>query len=305
MLLKTQSSPSDGYEEHFRLRSALYRYKPYFVPVLEHRFRDDHIAQVQSSILLGHFALASKKVNERRYGGFIFTSQRAVDAFATIIHDVRAKIPIEKLFQADLPLYVVGPATARSLRSLNLPCRIVGEHTGNGEALAHFILDDYREAIGVGPGNSPSRPSLLFLVGEQRRDIIPRTLQDEKLPASRRVRVEEVTVYETCVMESFAMEFSHLVKGHGALIEPRWVVVFSPTGCKAMLETLGLLDQATGKATMLAGNEQRKSLIVCIGPTTRDFLVSEFGFEPDACAQKPSPEGVADAIEAYISSQNT
>lgn len=51
-----------------------------------------------------------------------------------------------------------------------------------------------------------NKPSLLFLVGEVRRDIIPRTLMDPAI-GGRRVAVEEVVVYETGVMGGFEGEF--------------------------------------------------------------------------------------------------
>lgn len=77
----------------------------------------------------------------------------------------------------------------------------------------------------------------------------------------------------------------------------QWVVVFSPTGCKAMLESLDLLDAETGRAK--AAPDQRDILIVTIGPTTRDYLIQELGFTPDVCAGKPSPEGIAEGINIF------
>ena len=111
-----------------------------------------------------------------------------------------------------------------------------------------------------------------------------------------------------------------------------WVVVFSPTGCQEMLRVLGLLNTNVNTKmkmehdnkndhcateTNLTNNDdssitieqandrnrkkrrrKRKSrtFIATIGPTTRDFLVREFGFEPDVCAERPSPEGVGEGI---------
>lgn len=39
--------------------------------------------------------------------------------------------------------------------------------------------------------------------------------------------------------------------------------------------------------------------VVTIGPTTKEFLEVELGFEPDVCAEKPTPEGVGEAIEMF------
>ena len=77
------------------------------------------------------------------------------------------------------------------------------------------------------------KPRLLFLVGEQRRDIIPKTLMDPALSNDRRIEVDEVVVYGTGVMESFEQDFTKLLRDTNNRAV-RWVVVFSPTGCEAM-----------------------------------------------------------------------
>jgi uroporphyrinogen-III synthase len=143
------------------------------------------------------------------------------------------------------------------------------------------------------------KPPLLFLVGEQRRDIIPKTLMDPSLADDRRIQVDELVVYGTGVMESFEEDFTNI------LLETkdktmRWVVVFSPTGCEAMLRSLNLLDPRTGKAKTYGELPRRNTYIATIGPTTRDFLQTKFGFEPDVCAKKPSPEGVEEGIRQYL-----
>jgi uroporphyrinogen-III synthase len=132
----------------------------------------------------------------------------------------------------------------------------------------------------------------LFLVGEVRRDIIPKTLMDERLPVEKRVGVEELVVYETGVMDSFEGDFENVVRG---LEGDVWVVVFSPTGCEAMLRVLGLGPFAgTGTGT------GKRVFVATIGPTTRDHLREKFGFEAHVCAPRPSPEGVLEGIEAFM-----
>lgn len=198
----------------------------------------------------------------------------------------------------NLPLYTVGPATARSLTTLrdkHLPsCSIHGEDTGTGEKLAHHMLQHYKT---LHPAADPN-PSLLFLVGEQRRDIIPKTLMDPSLPGHQRIPVEEIVVYETGEMASFEGDFRSAVQssGEGVL----WVVVFSPSGCEAMLRVLGSGPFA-GNGNGDAGG--RKVFVATIGPTTRDHLRSKFGFEPHLCAEKPSPEGVGEGIRRFMEEQ--
>lgn len=293
LLLKTKSAPTDTYEELF-LTLDDRRYAPIFVPVLEHRFNRDALDDVRRNITSRGFVqkiyggLAS-------YGAFIFTSQRAVEAFAEIVEDIRKEgnHDVDDLLPDTLPLYVVGPATARGLRSLNLRCPILGEDTGNGEALAAFILDHYNSIY-----PDTRKPSLLFLVGDKRRDIIPKTLQVETL-GDRRSKVDELVIYETGEMHSFKSDFSTIwQKNADAGGEHQWVVVFSPTGCQAMLESLELLDTTTGKVKPLPSRSS--ILIATIGPTTRDYLQDEFGFAPHVCAERPSPEGIAEGIQAFL-----
>jgi uroporphyrinogen-III synthase len=200
-------------------------------------------------------------------------------------------------FLQHIPIYTVGPATSRALRAIpqDPPLNIYGSDSGNGEALAHYMLDHYGEWY----RDKEIKPPLLFLVGEQRRDIIPKTLMDSALPDDRRIQVNELVVYGTGVMESFEADFSKLLlETHDKKM--RWVVVFSPTGCEAMLRSLDLLDPGFGKAKASQNLTKGNTFIATIGPTTRDFLRTEFGVEPDVCASNPSPEGVEEGIRQYL-----
>ncbi|KAK5754694.1 uroporphyrinogen-III synthase [Elasticomyces elasticus] len=300
-LLKTKSSPVDTYEEHFDSLSNA-KYKPIFVPVLEHMFRDDALRSLRRSAERFAFAGGSEANDAylrratnnpaKKYGGLIFTSQRAVDAFGYVVSKLDPS-KLGALFDKDMPL------------SLGLPCPVLGEETGNGEALAEFILD-HRKSLSqdVTQLDNQTLP-LLFMVGEQRRDIIPNTLQSDGLSAEERTPVTELVVYETGEAATFEESFTRLLREAKAKgVKKQWVVVFSPQGCEAMLNALGWLE-ATGKyseARKQAVMGLLKSHIVTIGPTTRDFLLQEFGYEPDVCAAKPSPEGVAEAIVAYEAS---
>ncbi|KAF2147177.1 uncharacterized protein K452DRAFT_347988 [Aplosporella prunicola CBS 121167] len=290
-LLKTKSTPNDGYEDYFATAQQG-RFNPVFVPVLEHRFKDNSLQQLRTWIQGGAFDIRPHGNHaDAKYGAIIFTSQRAVEAFTHVVEAVRKEsLSLENLLPPELPLYVVGPATARGLRALNLPCPILGEESGNGEVLAHFILQHYNDSARAGPKRLP----ILFLVGEQRRDIIPKTLQSLDLPEEQRAVVDEVVVYETAEMQSFRSDFDT------AGVKQQWVVVFSPTGCKAMLESLGMMDESTGKAKEVAAEDRKRTRIATIGPTTRDHLIKRFGFEPDVCAAKPSPDGVGEGIEGFM-----
>ncbi|KAF1931482.1 tetrapyrrole biosynthesis, uroporphyrinogen III synthase [Didymella exigua CBS 183.55] len=297
LFLKTKSVPTDTYEELFSTCDNN-QYAPVFVPVLEHRFKRDALDNVRQHILNRGLVPTSQN-GLATYGALIFTSQRAVEAFNEVVEGIREEgvHPVDELLPESLPLYVVGPATARGLRALDLRCPILGEETGNGEALAGFILEHYNTLY-----PHVSNPPILFMVGDKRRDIIPKTLQSEKLPSDKSARVNELVIYETGEMQSFKTDFTRIwQKNAGSGSTRQWIVVFSPTGCQALLESLNLLDAATGKSKK--DNGSRDTRIVTIGPTTRDYLITEFDFTPDVVAQKPSPEGIAEGIRAYLRSQ--
>ncbi|KAG7120701.1 Uroporphyrinogen-III synthase like protein [Verticillium longisporum] len=276
LLLKTRSSPGDSYEDLLgSTNEDGWSFEPTFVPVLQHTLIQEGLDEVRT--LLQNRGIRSDE--GASYGGLIFTSQRAVEAFIGLVEQGKSSGADDDAAWPHLqsvPVYSVGPATTRALGAVpqTPPLAIHGSHTGNGDALAAFILDDY--AMRRYPARVP-KPPLLFLVGEQRRDIIPRTLTDPALPPDRRIPVTEVTVY-----------------GHG---------LFSPTGCDSLLRGLGLLDDASGRARPAEARDGR-TYVATIGPTTRDYLRRTFGFEPDVCAATPSPEGVRRAIVDFTTSHS-
>ncbi|KAH8592335.1 tetrapyrrole biosynthesis, uroporphyrinogen III synthase [Bisporella sp. PMI_857] len=292
LLLKTKSTPNDGYEEKFSTTNGPVRFDPCFVPVLEHRFLQEGLTVVRD--LLQEKEIA--KAPESKYGGMIFTSQRAVEAFAKLVEEEKGGESWPHL--QDIPIYTVGPATSRALRSIpqTPPLNIFGDETGNGEALAHYMLMHY----GNWYQDRKIKPPLLFLVGEQRRDIIPKTLMDPALSDGQRIQVDELVVYGTGVMESFEEDFKNALKATYNR-DTRWVVVFSPTGCEAMLRSLDILDPGTGKVRPKKTEKGGpRTYIATIGPTTRDYLRNNFEYEPDVCAEKPSPEGIEDGIRKFL-----
>ncbi|KAL1844117.1 hypothetical protein VTJ49DRAFT_4969 [Mycothermus thermophilus] len=251
LLLKTKSVPGDAYEELFSSPPSGPSFEPIFVPVLEHRFLQDGM------------------------------TRRAVEAFTSLVQERRGEESDKWPFLQDVPVYSVGPATTRALKAVPQvpPLQVFGEHTGIGDKLAPFILEHYGEWY----KDRDVKPPLLFLVGEKRRDVIPRVLTGAGL------KVDEVVIYGTGELQSFAQDFHRRLE-ETADRPRRWVVVFSPSGCDSMLKVLGLIDEATGKAKLK--QPDRTTLIATIGPTTRDHLVQTLGYEPEVCAEQPTPEGV-------------
>lgn len=143
---------------------------------------------------------------------------------------------------------------------------------------------------------------MLFFVGEQRRDIIPKTLMSKSLPVEERVQVDEVVVYETAVEEGFEAEFRGALRAtreEGAGKARVWIVVFSPTGCEAMLKVMGWTKEGRWPQEAMREDGSRRYYVATIGPTTRDYMMEKFGFEADVCAPRPSPEGIAVGIHEY------
>lgn len=84
-LLKTKSSPFDGYAERFSSSAGDARFAPTFVPVLEHQLIDEGMDVVRE-------LLREKQIGrgqDKKYGGMIFTSQRAVEAFTKLVEEVQ------------------------------------------------------------------------------------------------------------------------------------------------------------------------------------------------------------------------
>jgi uroporphyrinogen-III synthase len=311
LLLKTKSTPSDAYQDLFSadpdapaIGDHGSRFSSRFVPVLQHRFEESGMSKLRSWLRTG--AISASSSQERQFGGLIFTSQRAVEAFTQAVReeqDARGSVGDAAWPRLQgVPVYSVGPATTRCLKAIPTPLQIFGEHTGNGEALAQFIQSHYtewhRDQSSTNEGPSAiirPPPPLLFLVGEQRRDIIPKTLMNEDLAPEKRIQVTEEVVYGTGIMESFQGDFTKVLEETDSCAE-RWVVVFSPTGCESMLRCLGLLDTESSSGGKGVDGPERKTFIVTIGPTTQSYLRTTFGFDPDVSAGTPSPQGVLDAI---------
>ena len=219
-------------------------------------------------------------------------------------------------------IYTVGPATSHAVRDVcanhGLSSTVElrgGEDAGSGEILARGILtnnsplsydifeeDEDADAAAASDAQPTTRKPrrkkpALFLAGETRRDIIPRLLQSPDLAPDERIKVDEMTVYASTELDSFAFEYKGaLARTAGGI---RWTVVFSPMAGRGMLEGLGWLGEGTGRVDE-GKMEGRRDYICCIGPTTRAYLRREFGLEADVVAEKPSPEGVREGIEQFM-----
>jgi uroporphyrinogen-III synthase len=272
LFLKNHSHPSEQYHDHFissPLEHSLFR--PIFIPVLRHTHLNLPILE---STLTTRFTTNGPK----SYGGLIITSQRTVEALASVLP--RVPSPILSDLLGATKVYVVGPATATAVATLGfLPANIIGRESGSGEALAKVILEDYS-----------ARPKpLLFLAGETRRDVIPKTLSSTDIAEASRIAVDELVVYETTVDQGFGQEFEKAIKETDGMT--RWIVLFSPAGADVAIRVLGQYLPTGG------------SFLAVIGPTTAHHLEMELGRRPDVVAEKPSPGGLWKSITEFMGSQ--
>ena len=87
LFLKTKSTPNDSYEELFSSTELTQRFAPQFVPVLSHAFQEDGLNKLGSLLQEGQIS----KHDNCIYGGLIFTSQRAVEAFTHVVKHAQGK----------------------------------------------------------------------------------------------------------------------------------------------------------------------------------------------------------------------
>ncbi|RFU73123.1 uroporphyrinogen-iii synthase [Trichoderma arundinaceum] len=86
LLLKTKSSPSDAYEDLFSATDRSPSFDPTFVPVLQHKFEEKGVDRLRD-LLRGK---GIGRTPDCEFGGLIFTSQRAVEAFAHVVREDEA-----------------------------------------------------------------------------------------------------------------------------------------------------------------------------------------------------------------------
>jgi len=84
ILLKTKSSPIDPYHDQFSNHPFDYSnavpLTPIFVPVLKHQHINPEY--LEELVIRGR---TSNNVSEQEYAGIVITSQRAVEAFGTVL----------------------------------------------------------------------------------------------------------------------------------------------------------------------------------------------------------------------------
>ncbi|CAI4789699.1 BAI_1a_G0051150.mRNA.1.CDS.1 [Saccharomyces cerevisiae] len=262
LLLKNKTVPIDKYELECRSKA----FEPIFVPLIKHT----HVIQDFRNVL----NTIPNYLNTINY--IIITSQRTVESLNEAI--IPTLTSEQKAALLSKTVYTVGPATANFIRRSGFINVKGGEDAGSGSILADIIIDDLSTDIKACP---PSE--LLFLVGEIRRDIIPKKLH------SKGIKVREVVTYKTEELSDGFKRFIHAMKECDEdEVFSDWVVVFSPQGTKEITQYLG-------DSNRLPGSHLR---VASIGPTTKKYL-DENDVTSDVVSPKPDPKSLLDAIELY------
>lgn len=262
ILLKNKTVPIDKYELECRSKA----FEPIFVPLIKHT----HVIQDFRNVL----DTIPGYLNTINH--IIITSQRTVESLNEAIIPTLTSEQKSVLFSKTV--YTVGPATANFIRRSGFINVRGGEDAGNGSVLADIIIDDLKTDVKARP---PSE--LLFLVGEIRRDIIPKKLN------SKGIKVREVVTYKTEELSDGFNRFIQAIKPRNeGEISLNWVVVFSPQGTREITQYLS--DNGRPKGSHLR--------VASIGPTTKKYL-DDNDIISDVVSPKPDSKSLLDAIELY------
>jgi uroporphyrinogen-III synthase len=251
ILLKNATVPYDPYKETFAEHSL----ETFFLPLLTHN-------PINHPEIIS-FLTSDEFLND--YKSFIITSQRCIESLSIVLSAIKDNEKLNKILNK--PAYTVGPATFDVLTRLGFKDIRGGINAGNGSILSDIIIEDnlYKD------GNK----NILFLTGEIRKDIIPRTL------ASAGFALKELVAYRTDVMDDVVERYSYL---YGQLVKndnEKWIVFFSPQGTEFITEHL-----ASQKSTFK---------VASIGPTTEEYLLNK-GIKPVFVAKKPNAASLLEGI---------
>ncbi|KAM3163794.1 Hydroxymethylbilane hydrolyase [cyclizing] [Lachancea thermotolerans] len=249
LLLKNKTCPIDPYQTIFEENG----FTPVFVPLIEHKhlpheclalFQDDNYLRQ-----LRHIVISSQRTVECLNESIIprLTAQQRDDLHNKVV-------------------YTVGPATASFLERCGFKNVRGGIHAGNGDILADLIIAELK---GDESSDVSCLPEILLLVGETRRDIIPKKL------TSAGISSRELVTYQTKTLDDNFRRFEQCYSPHS------WVVFFSPQGAGEIVEYL----------------QRNPANVACIGPTTEKSL-SKKGLNPTVVSQKPEPHSLLDSLES-------
>ncbi|SCW01738.1 LAFE_0E06172g1_1 [Lachancea fermentati] len=256
LLLKNRTTPDDAYEQNFLSKE----FDPVFIPLIKHT----HLPAQALQLFQNDEYLSSLQ-------NIIITSQRTVECLNESIMPLLSE---KQLFELrNKTVYTVGPATQVFLQRCGFTDVRGGPDAGNGDILASLIIS---ELFGSGNSNSLEYPELLFLVGETRRDIIPKKLNEAGL------KVQEIVTYKTESLSDNLGRFKFYCTPFC------WVVFFSSQGTEEIVKYL---------------KNHPDSKIASIGPTTDRYLLTK-GLKSNLVSSKPEPLSLINAMIDFKDTHN-
>jgi len=286
LVLKERSITGADGNQQDNYESALLNagYAPVFLPVLSHSLVN--INKITNTI-------AGDTPDEAQsYSGVVFTSQRAAEAWSQAGKAaLKANRQPSQSWQ-NIPFYAVGPATAASLTRLHPSIRphsslILGaDESGSAEMLAGFICTSHNKTQQQQQQPTDSTCPLLYLVGDKRKDTLPSLLNEQG------IKMHEIQAYETYQSPTFEADYCALLD-ENLKKSIEWIVLFSPSGAKLLFP---LLSKEHDNEESEKTNVNVK--YAAIGPTTRDYLLSNNEVEVHAMAESPTPEALVSAMLA-------
>lgn len=198
---------------------------------------------------------AAKAAARGEYDGALFTSKNAVAFF----HEVALAHGLSASHFASLPLFAIGPATARALVERGYEPPVVA-----GEAVGEGLVTTLRETLGL----QLAGKRLLFPRAREARDVVVEGLR------AAGADVDLVVLYETRPVTGGP--------GLPAGVAVDWITFASPSAVRAFHQRFGGL----------------RARVACIGPVTAK-AARELGMEVAAMgAEHTAPGLVAAMIEA-------
>lgn len=264
LLLKSKKAGCE-YEKEI---SRICRFNSVSIPVLDFAFE-------------GSEHLLSYLQHIDSYGGLIFTSSKAVDAFAIALKSSNASEDVSLIKSLkEAKIFVVGEATKKALMKMNNELELDLRCDGSGKGSAEE-LSNYMKSLDV--VCNESRP-FLFVCGNIARDTIPRILMESN------IKVKSVCVYETLPDSNLE---NNLAKIFAVLKDPKVIVFFSPSGIEFSLLVLKRLVSCFDEIKFVA-----------IGKTTADCF-TQHGYTVDGVSEKPTAQCLSMCIKNIIEQKDS
>lgn len=249
ILLKTKTTPSDPYENLLKNEGIQHN----FIPLLTHKHLPEKCIDLFKADIDGIDYL-------------IITSQRAVEALEQSILPSLDQTTIDKIMNK--PIFTVGPATADFLQRIGFKNIKGGNDAGNGSILSDLIMNEPEEKY-------KTNKKGIFLVGEIRKDVIPRKL----IPNG--YDLEEIVVYTTKSMDNIIERFNEKMEPTNYQQGQKpYVVFFSPQGTEDIVKT-----------------DFSKSTVISIGPTTKEYLEKN-DIKVHGVCKKPNADSLLELLNS-------